>query len=289
MHSRRTLKELVARYELEPDLCDIYVEGSSDKAVLDDFFEAFDRTDVAVYAIDSVEVPSSRLEAERVSNNNRGRVIALARYLSRALDRTPRVTCVIDADFDHVLGISEPCSLVVTTDYTSMDMYYFESRILRKFLRFCVGDFLLDESELVAVVQPVLEKLFFIRLANFLLDLCLTELSFDRCCLFREKTIAFDVDDYVQRYLHRNRKADRLSEFWQVVAQHERDAAALDTRMKMHGHDFTELLAWLIKSVKPKTEIRTADAVARVLRACVDPRSLRSYGMFDALYSRCAP
>ena len=39
---RRSLDELVARYELEPELCcDIYVEGNIDKHLIERIIEAF--------------------------------------------------------------------------------------------------------------------------------------------------------------------------------------------------------------------------------------------------------
>lgn len=76
----RTLKELALRYEFEPELCDIYVEGPSDKALLESFFEDCGRSDIAVYTIDSVNVPSTTVAKENLANNNRGRLISLGRF-----------------------------------------------------------------------------------------------------------------------------------------------------------------------------------------------------------------
>ena len=49
---RRTIAELVARYELEPTLRDVYVEGRFDSAVLTWLFRERGCVDAVVYEID---------------------------------------------------------------------------------------------------------------------------------------------------------------------------------------------------------------------------------------------
>jgi hypothetical protein len=60
-NERRTLEELVTRYQLEPGLRDIYVEGKTDKILLEWFLEQRGVKSFAVYEIDTVEIPAQKL------------------------------------------------------------------------------------------------------------------------------------------------------------------------------------------------------------------------------------
>ncbi len=60
-NERRTLEELVTRYQLEPELRDIYVEGKTDKILLEWFLEQKGVENFAVYEIDTVEIPTQKL------------------------------------------------------------------------------------------------------------------------------------------------------------------------------------------------------------------------------------
>lgn len=55
---RRRLEELIARYELEPSLCDIYVEGLTDKFLIQWFLDKLGIDNYAIYEIDTVEIPA---------------------------------------------------------------------------------------------------------------------------------------------------------------------------------------------------------------------------------------
>lgn len=173
------------------------------------------------------------------------------------------------------------------TDYANMDMYFFDELVLRKFIRFCLEGFPLDAAKLMITLQPVLAKLFFVRLTNWLLDLRLTALSFDRCCSIKHRGIAFDLVDYIKRYLHKNGRAAEFESFFKVVNEYRKKGEAVEPRIKMHGHDFTELLAWLIKALTPKADIQGSAAVGKILRTCVEIRWLRQQGLFAELCARC--
>jgi hypothetical protein len=53
---RRTIEELIARYELEPTLRDIYVEGYTDALFFRWFLQKSNATNAIVYEIDCVEI-----------------------------------------------------------------------------------------------------------------------------------------------------------------------------------------------------------------------------------------
>ena len=135
---RRRFEELVARYELEPSLRDIYVEGLTDKSLLEWFLEKCGIDNYAIYEIDTVEITAHELYNLGLNDNARSRVIALALKLNNYFKEClPSVICVADRDFDYLLGVSEfDCDLLLFTDYTSIEMYLFNPSIIQKFLQF---------------------------------------------------------------------------------------------------------------------------------------------------------
>jgi|SRR5882672_1324324 len=107
MDERWTLEELLSRYELEPSIRDIYVEGPFDQFFLQWFLQQSGLANIVAYPIDSVHLPGAVLDRLGLEHGNRGRVIALAHELEATSPRDLRtqVACVVDADFDHFLKI----------------------------------------------------------------------------------------------------------------------------------------------------------------------------------------
>src|SRR5208283_3928419 len=100
---RRTIEELIARYELEPELCDIYVEGALDASVIDSYLHRHSRSRYAIYEISSVHIDAGSVEACKLSVNNKGRVVYLAIRFEQALD-IAMVLCIVDSDCDKLLN-----------------------------------------------------------------------------------------------------------------------------------------------------------------------------------------
>lgn len=209
MSERRNVDELLARYVLEPTLRDLYVEGASDRRFFDWLLREFGLSTVVAYEIESVNVPHEMLRPFEVEDNNRGRVIALAYYLHQhtGTDLSQRVACIADRDFDDLLGIRFDCPLLILTDYTAVELYCLDEAVLQKFLTLVVDGFKMTAREVLEAMLPVLRELFTVRLANRVLSLGLSELSFEKCCSVKGRTITFDLDEYVTRYLNKSGKA----------------------------------------------------------------------------------
>src|SRR5258708_13620755 len=112
----KTIEELIARYTLHPLLCDVYVEGETDKDFIRWFLDRCGRLTVAVYPITRLNISGDLLVNSGAENNNRTRVIFLALTLERQLGRLLRVSCIADADFDFVLAIPNKAALLLLTD-----------------------------------------------------------------------------------------------------------------------------------------------------------------------------
>ena len=103
---RRTFDELVVRYELEPSICDIYVEGLIDKSLIEWFLNESDleTENITVYEIDTVDIPTNELFELGLNDANRSRLIVFAIKLQTILkSQLPNVICIADKDFDDLI------------------------------------------------------------------------------------------------------------------------------------------------------------------------------------------
>ena len=123
---RRTLGELRALYVLEPTLTDFYVEGRTDRVFLE---VALQGTRAKIVEIDDVFVPPDYLANLSLgAHSNRDRVVALARWLEDELSDsvTYRVRCVVDADFDRLLGRAAIAERFLRlSDFACVEAYWF--------------------------------------------------------------------------------------------------------------------------------------------------------------------
>ncbi|MCF2150555.1 hypothetical protein IQ276_029845 [Desmonostoc muscorum LEGE 12446] len=288
---RRTLDELVTRYELEPYLCDIYVEGRTDKLLIEWFLDHKEHQDFAVYEIDTVEIPAQLLFQLGLKDNNRSRVIALALYIYDKFSETSlHITCIADKDFDWIFSKEYQCDLLLFTDYSCLEMYLFNEVVLDKCLRLGLRLSQPKAREVLNQVSRVLEDLFLIRATNEALELNMTWLEkFGDCCKLDKNNnqIQFEFKSFITKYLNSNNKRSQESKFITKLEE-LRAKELIDIRYKIHGHDFTELLYWYIRPYLRK-EIKSSynsEILAGNLLTCIDAEKLSQEGLFQRLLAR---
>jgi hypothetical protein len=204
---RRTVQELLAIHKLESTIREIIVEGTTDKDLIERFLEESTSTRFAVYEISLIEIGAEQILSRNLPDNNRGRVITLAYELESARSNLKSVALVADSDFDLVLGVKHRCNLLLMTDYTCMEMYAFNERVLGKYLEFRVRGFPKTARRLLKEIGEVLRRLFAIKLAHFLLKLNLKKVDWTKSCSISKKGFNFKQEDYISRYLNKNRRA----------------------------------------------------------------------------------
>jgi Protein of unknown function (DUF4435) len=281
----RPLNEVIERHSLNPDFCDVYVEGTTDRGLLERFFEESGRIDVAVYEIDTIEIPSSVVRDFDLENNNRGRVIALARLLYEKFGTVPQVTGVVDADLGYALDEYESCPLVLMTDYTSMEMYFFDTTSLKRFIRCGCPSVRITAEALLQTITPILEKLFIARIVNRVLDWRLKAVSLSKSCEFAKDPlrITLDWNHYLKRYLGKNNRLRQAADFAKVFKKWEKKMSSIDLRRRIHGHDFLDIVAWCCSNFKAAAELGSGDVAGAMLRSGASCFDLRSEKMFETL------
>jgi hypothetical protein len=286
----RALEEIVARYSQDPDFADVYVEGVTDRGLLGWYFVAIDRPDITAYEIETVNIPASLVQQFGLENNNRGRVIALTQFLHNQLGPGIGALGVIDGDLDYALGQPEPSPYVLRTDYTSMEMYFYNSKAIQKFISTCCPTLPTTAEELIREMTPVLKKLFLARLANRILGWNLRSVPVARSCRFAKDSFRFefDWDDYVTRYLNKNNRMRNRQQFQAVANEQEKKSSGLQLRRRIHGHDFVEVLSCCCSHLRPKAGLCSQDLLGAMLRSGSDIRQLKTYRLFREILKRAA-
>lgn len=278
----RTLHELITRYEFEPDMRDIYVEGSDDKTIIEGILAEHGVVGVAVFEISSVQVPTESGE----DTGSRTKVVKLAGELAQAFrGKSLRVACVIDADFDHVTGAGESNAVLVKTDYANMEMYFFTSDVIEKLNRQILRESKLTDHMVDRFMWPMLRSLFIIRCVNIEPEWHLQPLDFRKLVSFERGRFGFDRDAYLERYLSRNSCLGRREEFLRQVDAVE-FPSGLDRRCSIHGHDFLSLIRLMLNKLRGKSVFGSEEVVFDLLRGCADYASLAEEPMFAIILRR---
>jgi hypothetical protein len=282
---RRTIRELVAKYRLEPSIRDIFVEGPADRAIVSWALRACRCADAKVFEIATVEVPAALLRANDLTSGERQRVQALARELERLLGPTaPQPTCVIDADCDRLLGIPLGEAPLFATDYPSMEVYLFHEEDLGRFMNLVLGRGVDDISRVMRGYAAVLQELFLIRAANYALGLGLNWLDFTKCCTTNGE-IHFDRDEFINRILDQQALRHRKEELLEAVGFLRRRAAP-EIRHQIHGHDFIALLNFENSRRARRAGLPNEQAVRSALIACLGTDRVLQEGLFRVLQRR---
>jgi hypothetical protein len=281
---KRTVEELVSLHRQEPDVNDIIVEGLTDKLLFDWFVSEHGQSNTSVYEISNFEVSAQQVQIRHFENSNRGRVLTLA-YILQEQQPQIRVTLVADRDFDAILGVDHTCALLLETDYCSIELYTFEAKVFHKFLSLNLGkQFPKTAAAVIEEITNPLQQLFLIRLANFQLKWGLEGVNWEKSCELTDSGVNLDVDDYLTRYLNKNRKGGRRSAMISML-QKWRNKKIKDVRLGINGHDLVRMLAWFISQHKGFPRMNEA-ALTRSLLSCIDLNTWDNFPMMRSLLQR---
>ncbi|MEA2515224.1 MAG: hypothetical protein QOJ59_4713 [Thermomicrobiales bacterium] len=283
------IEELVTQYsDLEQDLRQIFVEGPSDQSIIAWFLEEHGLDSGNVLEISSVFVPSDIVKSKELEVNARGRVIALGIVMSELLDGETRETpiCVADRDDNALLGIeSNYGRSVLFTDYTSMEMYAFNERSMRKILRLTIQK-QADAEQVLAHLAPALIDIFLVRtvLHRGWRIKILKEPR--RCCRITQTGIEVDWQDLATRSLTGS-SVRPLPQTAEVVDRVEtlRQQLPSEPRLAMHGHDFGHLFWWYTREALKYQDL-DEDIVNRIVFTAFESGDLSQYPLFTEILRR---
>lgn len=285
----KTIKELIDRYELEPELRDLYVEGRRDYIFFKNFFEETHKNNVVVYQIsDSVRFSEDlRNKAEshgfNLSKNNRNKVLFFAYEINSQLDNKDSIRCITDKDFDIILNVKHDCSILFFTDYANLEMYLFNSKTIKKYLEDFLRKINIPIDKILDEFSKILTRIFLIRLINEVLNLTLDWLDFSKYWTCKNLAINFNEEKYIKSYLSKNNKLQEKLVFISEIKVMEKHLTH-DSRNQMNGHDFINLLRIFNKRcLKKRQKFCDRDIVEGAIYTCCEFKNILHEKLFKEL------
>lgn len=259
--NRWTIPELIARYELEPELIDVFVEGSLDREILT---HAVPRSSLGpvFYEVDSVHVPAEVLQKYGMSSGNKQRVIALAREFS-VLPEAAKVTCLVDRDLDH--WFTEPVGdkRLKWSMYCSLECHFLTLESVRDIALTTARAKIRRIDSFWSSLLIALRVLFSLRLVDREMNLALRWTALRKYLSKDDDAVVFNNAKYVTALLNANAKRMIAAEFL-GRQQAWLNKLTCDIRLSARGHDYTELLAWTISEFGGQKEFASEVAIERL-------------------------
>ncbi len=258
---RRTLDDLKMRYELEPSLDDLYVEGYFDKEVIDRVFLKHNQQNRIVYEIDSVDVPDDLIQIHDLSTGNKQRVMVLARVLAE-INEECNYVCLVDRDLDHWFGELEKTNRLAWTEHTSLELYFLSENFLKEVLCVAAKCKFNNWAEFYASFIQVLKSLYVLRLVDRDIGLKLKWVKLEKSLSVLKSSIVFDREGYVTKLLSANSKLAVKDEFQCKIESWNAQLIG-DCRAFIRGHDLVFLMSWVVGNFKGLKDFHSEDAIMR--------------------------
>lgn len=251
---RRTIAELQVRYDLEPSLRDVFVEGPSDRTLVELALTFLgENSRIRAYEVDTVHVPEALLQVRSLPDGNKGRVLALADELAMTSTRDLRssAVCLADLDLDGILGRCRNYRLLIYTAALSLDLVIARPAVLEKLLSVVLLGFPQLADRFLAQLLPILNERVLHRLAADRLAIAVEPPALAKSCTFDGRTLQFEADAFIRRYLQKARAVSLEARFREIVEWHRADIVHEPWKY-VHMDDFFELLHFCVHKVKPK-------------------------------------
>lgn len=259
---RFTIDDLRARYDLEPSLDDVYVEGIFDKEIIDRLISLNEKSYRATYEIDAVNVPAELLAKHELTEGSKQRVIALARELAKLKGRH-HYRCLVDRDLDHWFGELEKTKSLTWTDHTSIELYYLSEDFVKDIILVTARCNIANWRTFYDSLIEALRLTYAMRLADRSLKLSMRWINLDKSLSARDSQLVFDHGGYVKKLLVANQKASHIPEFEKEVLRWKAKLTN-DPRSHIRGHDLVSMIAWSIRSFKGQKEYASDAAIERI-------------------------
>lgn len=260
---KRNVAEIRARYELEPDLNDVYLEGIIDKEIFDAALKDTPEIFRPCYAIDDIEVDAELVAKYGLTLGNRQRVIALAGELSLPAETSVRL--VVDRDFEDWLPVLPKMNGLVTTKFCDVEAIFFYDTFVKKIMLDASRCKIQDWDKFFGALKTCLCQLFCLRLEIALSDINAGLIDFTRCLTVVDSIPELNIPELIERSLSGfSSKTDRQI----LIEKVEIRLAALKGephQMVSRGHDFVKLVTWCVRATKGLKSLQNEQALVRVL------------------------
>lgn len=260
---RRTIDELLARYDLEPDLFDVYVEGYFDKDIIDACLYGKADNNVAIYVIDSIDIGIDLLERYGFTSGNKQRLIALSMELGASKNAKSR-RYLIDRDFDYWLKLLYVSDGLRWTKYANIECYFFDSNTLNRILVVAAKIHVVDWDRVFIGVVDFVKSRFSMRIADKEGNFGFNWIDPRKEISVREGGIEFDELNYIDKLLNSNSAYERKNDYISLFEKW-RHSLTGDHRFYAHGHDLVYIISHIVKVMNGYKSFINEQAIERML------------------------
>lgn len=285
LFEKRTVEEIISICKLEPSTKNIYVEGISDKLVIDNFLKKQKINDISVFDIDCIDfrevfAKMSPSDLNILKDSNKEKVAFLALKVEKEAGNC-HFLGIIDRDLDFVNNHIKSGKYLSYTDYNSMEMYLFSydniDALLRNSFRITSN---VNVDNFMKSIGHVCRILFYIRAylesSNGSVVCFKKNLSYDR----KDNTCSLDIENYISKIAQANKMVCSFEGLYKEIKE-QLTKSADDIRLEIKGHDFIEVLYFSI--CKHKKVKMDESELANTFWVYLDDRVLVNEPLFQRI------
>jgi len=287
---KRSLKEVITLYTLHPEFRDVYVEGITDRLVVDRFLSKNKIKNFQVLEIDDIDFSEQYSANPSLRRNNKKKIVSLSEELEKEfLSNLKGVSCIADKDFDDLTGEIINNSYLIYTDFSCFDMYLFNVNVVRIFYKTVLRTFPIRPQKTLAELGKVLTEKYFIRLAlkekgSIKDEATITDLKKSVDIDKKTGVIRFDSKIHLKKVLHNNNLQKNVDDYLECIEAHK-GKSSNEVRNCIRGHDFIHLFYIYINKIKNDIKL-SEEMLERSLFQCIDYSELAKEPLFVKLVSK---
>lgn len=287
MDFKRSVDEMIAIYDLEESVRDVYVEGTIDKS----FFQWIIGSESIseVYSVNDISIPDELLEKYNlVAGSNRNKIVAVSTAIAEALPNNKNAIFIVDRDFSEYIQRDLGSHSLRYTDYNSIELYALNENVIRKLMALVYGRYSASLPNFYPDMKRILKQVYAIRLTSIELKWNMSWLEFNRYVKVNQ-SIEFNQDKFIEAYLQKNSRWSKRDEFYSAFNKLH-DNLNSDCRLSSRGHDFTELLMHILNKKIPSRKMDKIDIFEGFLIGLLEKVDLLSENLIKEIYmfSRCS-
>lgn len=285
LFEKRTVEEIISICKLEPSTKNIYVEGISDKLVIDNFLKKQKINDISVFDIDCIDfrevfAKMSPSDLNIQKDSNKEKVAFLALKVEKEAGNC-HFLGIIDRDLDFVNNHIKSGKYLSYTDYNSMEMYLFSydniDALLRNSFRITSN---VNVDNFMKSIGHVCRILFYIR--AYLESSNGSVVDFKRNLLYdrKDNTCSLDIKNYISKIAQANKMVCGLDGLHKEIEEKLAKSVG-DIRLEIKGHDFIKVLYFSI--CKHKKVNMNESELANTFWVYLDDRVLVNEPLFQRI------
>lgn len=286
---RRTIDEVILLYQLEPYTKDLYVEGISDKLVIDRLLKKNDIDDVNVNHVHELNFEAFFEQYPQMKSNNRAKLLVLNEIIEKNVgSELEWVSIVVDKDFDEVDGDLKKGTYILYTDYCSIELYLFNSNVLDIFFKNVLHSFPISGGATIDILTPPLVDKFFVRMVVHKLGGITKSqfTSFHRSIIVSKNppAVQFSPQEHIQKILN---GAKRMAELKPCVQYFDefKNSVKVGAKNSIRGHDFIDLFYLFVNKIKNDIGL-TVETLEKLLFQSIDFSELKKEHLFSSLLAK---